>query len=331
MRERLAGLLGNSASELEVSTFHSAAARILRREAEAVGLSRSFVIYDDADQLQLVKRAVRESGVEPILQPREILHRIDQQKNAGPAAARRGRPARRPARAGRAEGLRRLPAAAPRGERGRLRRPAAAARRAVPHQRGDPEEVPDPLHRTCWSTSSRTPTRCSTSCSSCSRRRRRRTWWWSATTTSRIYRWRGAEVDNILGFPTEYAGAKVVKLEQNYRSDQTILDAADAVISENPRRMGKKLFTDPRPGRDAPAADRARRARRGGAGGEQGARAAPRGLHPRLAGRDLLPDERAEPRARRGAPALAGRLHARLRPQLLRARRGEGRAPPTCG
>ena len=58
-----------------------------------------------------------------------------------------------------------------------------------------------------------------------------------------IYRWRGAEVDNILGFPTEYPGCKVVKLEQNYRSDQTILEAAHAVISRNKRRMDKKLWS----------------------------------------------------------------------------------------
>src|SRR5205814_821424 len=58
-----------------------------------------------------------------------------------------------------------------------------------------------------------------------------------------IYRWRGADVDNILGFPTDYPGAKVVKLEQNYRSDQIILEAANAVISNNPRRMAKKLWS----------------------------------------------------------------------------------------
>ena len=81
MRERLAQLLGPQANELVVSTFHSAAAQILRREAEHVGLTRSFVIYDDSDQLNVVKRAMREAGIES-MQPREILHRIDQEKNA---------------------------------------------------------------------------------------------------------------------------------------------------------------------------------------------------------------------------------------------------------
>src|SRR5262249_41701450 len=59
-----------------------------------------------------------------------------------------------------------------------------------------------------------------------------------------IYRWRGAEVSNILEFPELYRGARVVKLEQNYRSDGNILDAANAVISRNPRRMPKRLWTE---------------------------------------------------------------------------------------
>jgi DNA helicase-2/ATP-dependent DNA helicase PcrA len=58
-----------------------------------------------------------------------------------------------------------------------------------------------------------------------------------------IYRWRGAEVDNILSFPHVYAGAVVVKLEQNYRSDQVILEAAHAVIERNRKRMPKKLWS----------------------------------------------------------------------------------------
>jgi len=64
MKERLESLLGDRAQGLVVSTFHSAAAMLLRREAEHVGLSKSFVIYDDGDQLTLVKRAVREEGIE---------------------------------------------------------------------------------------------------------------------------------------------------------------------------------------------------------------------------------------------------------------------------
>src|ERR1019366_2873602 len=56
-----------------------------------------------------------------------------------------------------------------------------------------------------------------------------------------IYRWRGADVGNILRFDEDYAGARVVRLEQNYRSTQKILDAAAGVVSKNQRRLGKIL------------------------------------------------------------------------------------------
>src|SRR5205814_2143399 len=58
-----------------------------------------------------------------------------------------------------------------------------------------------------------------------------------------IYRWRGAEVDNILDFPRHFPGTKTIKLEQNYRSTGRILSAAHAVIEKNPRRAEKKLWT----------------------------------------------------------------------------------------
>jgi DNA helicase II / ATP-dependent DNA helicase PcrA len=59
-----------------------------------------------------------------------------------------------------------------------------------------------------------------------------------------IYSWRGAEVRNILDFEKSFVGGKTVKLEQNYRSTQVILDGANAVIAKNPERRGKRMFTD---------------------------------------------------------------------------------------
>ncbi|MER3328317.1 MAG: 3'-5' exonuclease, partial [Candidatus Kapaibacterium sp.] len=59
-----------------------------------------------------------------------------------------------------------------------------------------------------------------------------------------IYRWRGAEIKNILDFQKDYPNANVVKLEQNYRSTQTILDAADSVIKNNKNQLEKKLWTE---------------------------------------------------------------------------------------
>ena len=59
-----------------------------------------------------------------------------------------------------------------------------------------------------------------------------------------IYKWRGADIQNILDFARDFKGAKVIKLERNYRSSQPILDAANALVSRNSQRLGKNLWTD---------------------------------------------------------------------------------------
>ena len=59
-----------------------------------------------------------------------------------------------------------------------------------------------------------------------------------------IYKWRGADLRNILDFETDFGDAKIVRLEQNYRSTQIILDAATAVIQQNRNRKDKRLWTD---------------------------------------------------------------------------------------
>ncbi|HYI00085.1 ATP-dependent helicase [Hyalangium sp.] len=243
MRERLTQLLGAQANELVVSTFHSSAAMILRREAEAMGLTRSFVIYDDGDQLGLVKRAMRDARVEPLLQPREILHRIDQEKNAArlpddmqvDVDDLRGMVVKKTYQA-----YQRLLRAANAVDFGDLllllvslfrKRPDVLARyrQRFTHVLVDEFQDTNPVQYELLRQLAPPP---------------------GANLVvvgdddQSIYRWRGASVDNILRFPEQYAGAKVVKLEQNYRSDQNILEAAHSVISKNRRRMPKKLWSD---------------------------------------------------------------------------------------
>ena len=84
------------------------------------------------------------------------------------------------------------------------------------------------------------------------RRRARATSASSATTTRASTRWRGADIHNILEFEHDYPDAKVIRLEQNYRSTQTILDAANAVITHNRKRKDKKLWTPRGRGRARP-------------------------------------------------------------------------------
>jgi DNA helicase II / ATP-dependent DNA helicase PcrA len=243
MRERLFGMLGPWASDLSVSTFHASAAAILRREAEKVGLTRNFLIYDDADQLSVVKRAMREERIDPVINPREVLHRIDVEKNAG----------RLPSLEGLAEGDYRGQAVQ-RAYRAyqRLLRSANAvdfgdlllllvqlfreneetrAHYAGRFQHVLVDEFQDTnavqmelLHQLAPPPTSSLVV--------------------VGDDDQSIYRWRGADVGNILRFPEEYTGATIVKLEQNYRSDQMILDAANAVISKNPHRMPKRLWTE---------------------------------------------------------------------------------------
>ncbi|HET6923686.1 MAG TPA: UvrD-helicase domain-containing protein, partial [Anaeromyxobacteraceae bacterium] len=85
MRERLAALLGPEAREAWVQTFHAFGARFLRREAARAGLPPEFAIYDDGDQMSLVKRLFAEAGWADgdLLAPREALGRIDRWKNLG--------------------------------------------------------------------------------------------------------------------------------------------------------------------------------------------------------------------------------------------------------
>jgi DNA helicase-2/ATP-dependent DNA helicase PcrA len=244
MRERLGHLLGSSAKDLVVATFHAASAMILRREAERAGLSRSFVIYDDADQVALVKRAAREAGIDLTqLNPRELLSRIDRWKNAalmphdvqvGPEDYR-GRLAHKVYR-----GYQKMLRAANAVDFGDLLLLLVDLLRRHPDVRHhyqqrfeyvlvDEFQDTNPVQYELLQLLAPPPS--SNLCV-------------VGDDDQSIYRWRGADVGNILGFPDLYADARIVKLEQNYRSDQNILDAAYSVIRRNTRRMEKRLWSE---------------------------------------------------------------------------------------
>ena len=112
-----------------------------------------------------------------------------------------------------------------------------------------------------------------------------------------IYGFRGADINNILDFERDFPGAHVVKLEQNYRSTQTILSAANAVVSHNEGRKPKELWSDRGDGDPVQVAeleDEHAEARYVAVGDRAAGR---RGGHLARRDRGLLPDERAEPRA----------------------------------
>ncbi len=242
MRERLSILLAGAVNELAVSTFHSAAANILRRESDRAGLARSFVIYDDADQLQVIKRAMREAGVDiALVSPREILSRIEHQKNLGrlPSEMEPG-PEDYRGRATQAVYLsyERLLRAANAVDFGDLllllvvllrrnREVLERYRRRFRHVLVDEFQDTNPVQYELLKLLAPPGSNLAV----------------VGDDDQSIYRWRGASVRNILDFPRDYPHTTVVKLEQNYRSDQAILEAAHAVISKNLRRMDKKLWS----------------------------------------------------------------------------------------
>ena len=238
MRARVEGLLGGGAVSSWISTFHSLCVRILRRDAEAAGLPRGFVIYDEDDQLAVVRDALRGLGLsEKLHPPRRLLSRISAKKNSGldPEAA-----------GGDSVAARTLAAVAERYAHG------LEAAQAL--------DFDDLLLRTVDLLAGDAAVRDGY------RRRFRYVLVDEYQDTNRaqyeivrllagesgnvtvvgdedqsIYSWRGANIGNILNFERDFPGARVLRLEENYRSSQAILDLASGLVAHNRRRIGKEL------------------------------------------------------------------------------------------
>ena len=238
--------MATTAGGVWLSTFHSLCARLLRREAPKIGLSRDFVIYDSSDQVAVVKQAQRELGIDDkLVPPRMALSRISQAKNRmeGPDALR---------------------------GKWNLRDEQIAKiyeKYLTTLKDCNALDFDDLLLKTVELFESSEPTR------NYYARKFRFVMVDEYQDTNRpqyllikrlaeqyrnlavvgdpdqsIYKWRGADLKNILDFEHDFPEAAVVKLEQNYRSTQVILDAATAVISQNRNRKDKRLWTDQKGG-----------------------------------------------------------------------------------
>jgi ATP-dependent DNA helicase UvrD/PcrA len=244
MRERVASLVGGASRMPWVSTFHSACARILRQEIALLGASynRNFSILDESDTLAAIRRVLEDAQLADSPPPELVRARIDQAKNEGqfpPDVAEHA-----------ADGRERTLAQVYQLYQDRL-----AAMNALDF--GDlllqtyrlVRDNPDALAR--WQRRAHyllvdeyqdtnrvqyllVQALSSLSGNLCV----------VGDEDQSIYRWRGADIRNILDFERDYPAAQIFKLEQNYRSTKTILATADAVIQNNRERKAKRLWTD---------------------------------------------------------------------------------------
>jgi DNA helicase II / ATP-dependent DNA helicase PcrA len=243
MRERVGQLIGRSVRAMWVTTFHSACARMLRVDAERLGYSKGFTIYDEADSLRMLKRCLTELGVDPKrFPPRAIRAKISGAKNqlvdAGAYAE---------------------------GAHGEFEEIVAEAFPLYEKRmlEANAMDFDDLLIRTVNAMELFEDVR----------ERWRRTFRhvlvdeYQDTNHAQyrllqllasehgnlmvvgdedqsVYSFRHADVSNILDFDRDFPDAEIVKLEQNYRSTQTILSAANAVVERNRERRPKELWTE---------------------------------------------------------------------------------------
>jgi DNA helicase II / ATP-dependent DNA helicase PcrA len=243
MRERLERMIGQSAEGLWLGTFHAIAARILRRHAEAVGLKSNFTILDTDDQIRLVKQIVQAAGFDDKAVPaRALLGVIERWKDRGLTPDKVSAGDRSGLAGGKAPELyaayqERLLAvnAADFGDLLLHNLTIFASRDDIlaDYQRRFRYILVDEYQDTnvaqyLWLRLLAQGHR-NLCC--------------VGDDDQSIYSWRGAEIGNILRFEKDFPGARIVRLEQNYRSTPPILAAASGLIAKNAGRLGKTLWT----------------------------------------------------------------------------------------
>ena len=246
MRERALRLIGRGA-DLWLTTFHSLCARLLRRHAAAVGRRQDFVIYDDADQRVLMRRTLADLQFnEDLYPPARMLAAIDRAKNEGRGPEDlRGDHTEADASVVATVYARyqQLLAANNALDFGDLILCVVQLFRTQPDTLAAYQALFRYLMVDEYQDTNRVQYQLLRALAAAHRNISV-----VGDDDQSIYRWRGADVRNILDFETDFPGARVLRLEQNYRSTKTIIAAAAAVIQNNHGRKGKTLWTENDPG-----------------------------------------------------------------------------------
>jgi DNA helicase II / ATP-dependent DNA helicase PcrA len=243
MKERIEKLLGGAAEEVWISTFHSMCVRILRRDIDRIGINRNFTILDSTDQLSVIKGIVKDLNIDPKkFDPRGILGKISSAKNELISAEKFsefvGNYYDDVVSKVYIEYEKRLRKNHSLDFDDLIMKTIQLFER-VPevleyYQRkfqyihvDEYQDTNKAQYKLVHLLAKRLKNLCVVGDSDQS-----------------IYRWRGADIANILSFEKDYPNAKVILLEQNYRSTKKILHAANEVIKNNMNRKPKKLWTE---------------------------------------------------------------------------------------
>lgn len=243
LRERLVSAIGDEANDIWAYTFHSCCSRILRRFGEKIGYTNHFTIYDTDDSRRVMKQCQKQLGIEDkLINHKSILAEISRAKDSLVSPKEYKQTAQNDFRKSKIAECYEL-------YQSQLKKSDAMDFDDIIFNTvkllEENEDVRD-LYQTQFKyvmvdeyqdtnhaqyvLTSLLADKYKNICV-------------VGDDDQSIYRFRGATIENILSFENHYKGAKVIRLEENYRSTQNILDGANAVISHNKNRKGKTLFT----------------------------------------------------------------------------------------
>lgn len=243
MKERVARIVGQGADDVWISTFHSLCVRILRRDIDRIGISRNFTILDATDQLTVIKQCLKELNIDPKkFEPRAILASISSAKNELKTASQVADKA--------GDYFERIVAQVYELYQKKLKNnqsldfddlimTTVRLFHEVPEVLAFYQKKFRYIHVDEYQDTNRAQYKLITLLAG-----EYRNVCCVGDADQSIYKWRGADISIILNFEKDYPEAKVIKLEQNYRSTKTILQAANKVIANNVGRKEKNLWTE---------------------------------------------------------------------------------------